>query len=1282
MNDPSAPSLHTRSLQVLGGRFAIEREVGRGAAGIVYRAVDRATGDTVALKVLAVRGVDTGEEARFTREGRVLASLDHPGIVKLVAFGTLDDGLPYLAMEWLEGEDVAARMRRAPLSGRDALEVARQAAEALAAAHAAGVIHRDVKPTNLFVMTNAEGGVAAKLVDFGVASGGDAKLTQHGTIVGTPAYMAPEQARGDGPVDARADLYSLGATLFEMLAGRPPHVGATPLATLARVVTTPAPRLLDFAPEAPASLDDLVARLLATRPEDRPDNAAAVATELALILADATIGSMPPPTSAELPTSISSGAVSRLVTSIVALCGRDSGLRERAIGALREHGAEAVPFGLDGLVAHLGVRRSLGDEAARALEVSREIAKLGAKVGVATGRARVHLTRPVGDVVDRAAAFARDAPPGQVVADATTTELVRGLYELQQRGDGAALVGERVVRRRETTTGGAPFVGREAELAQIVAAYERCVDDESPVVVSCTGPPGIGKSRLSHEALARLMASTTPPRLVVVRSASFGRSHSLGAAAAALRALLAGQPPASAAGATLVSAVPGVHDPLVRLLANQPLDDAPGARDALWLAMTDVLVGAAKATPIAVVLEDAQWADAESISFFDHALGRAGQTPLWLLLLARPAFWAEHPRTFVGRDHVRLELRPISKRATRAIAHALLGPRANEESLDRIANQAGGSPLFAEELARLMAAGRDPSQAPTIEAAIQASLDSLDDPSRGSIERLSVFGIAGWEPGLVALGVPDASETLRRLSASEFVIERAETRFPGAREWAFKHALVREVAYASLGAEAKRELHGEAARWLESMGDDSAVVARHYELGALTERAAIHWERAARRALATNALADAVTLAERALAYANAAPMAFRRALVLDEAFGRLDARAADRETAVTALADNVYDVASEVRAAGARARYDEARGADSHIAERLADVAARAAALGLADEEARCRAALAARLAFGGQLEAAANEAGRLLSLAEREGIAPASIDAWQTLAIVRQTRGELISALDARRNAARAAATCGIKEREATLTINVGFALTTFGERGEAKRAIEEGIAIANAIGSEGVVRLGKMLLLGWAGAFGPEPEVDALLVGLRAEADAAAGGQWVASDRVTIGVLFYRAVELLRADAPDETQRARVLLKSAAQTYRATGMRDILPVALGFWAEAERRAGNAETAVELATEASALLDAGAPSLLNEAPVYLALHDATIDLGDLRAGRAAIERAMPPLLRRVDGLRGSNYALAFLTLLPHNAGLLAAAEAYGLVPPEIEAVLERGES
>ncbi|HEY4117500.1 MAG TPA: AAA family ATPase, partial [Byssovorax sp.] len=1072
--------------------------------------------------------------------------------------------------------------------------------------------------------------------------------------------------------------YSLGATLFELIAGRPPHIGPTSIATLARLVTTPAPRLSELLLDVPTALDDLVYRMLASDPSGRPDSARDVAVALEHIARDPALPGLArqaPESDASMPSG------TRLVTTLVALHVATGDARTKELDRLREQGADALPLGTDALVAHLGARRAHGDEASHAVELALDLASRGARVGLATGRMRVDRTRSAGEVVDRAAALAREAGEGRMFADATTAELARGTYNFDAL-PGRIGAFSSTLRARRDANSTTPFVGREAEFLATCSAFERALDDRTPLVVSVSGPPGIGKSRLAREFLGRIGEHDPAARVMQVRCESYGRSQALGVASDLLRALFALPKGASleqAQDAVRARRVPAADELLLaRLLANQPFPEGiepRGARDSLYLSMTEVVLQATNAEPCVAVVEDAQWADPESIAWVDHVLGRASGRPLFALMMMRPSFWRDQPQRFAGRDHVRVELRPIARRATREIARSVIGAGASEAMLDQVAQQAAGSPLFAEELARVIAAGKDVTKAPTIEAAIQVSLDALDDAAREAVLRSSVFGLSVWDQGLASVGVPEPDAALRKLVGAELLVEHSSSRFAGTREFLFKHALVRDVAYASAGEELRQQLHASAARWLETMGEDAATIAQHFDLGNKHEEAAAYWADAARRALATNSLQEAVTMADRALVFASDKPTAFARAVLLEDAYSRLDPRASERESAIRAMSENVYDEASDLRTQGARARYDDANASGLDIEERLGSVRVGARALDLIDEEAKCSATLAARFAYRGQLSLAEAEVAHLLSLADKRGIVWAAVDAWQTQAVVHQTRGELAAALEARRSSARAARSAGLQEREAMLTMNVGFALTTIGARQEALHEIESGLAKAEAIGSAGAVRHGKMNLLGWAATFGADARLDAQLVDPRASADEAASGAWIVRDRVTLGVLFYRGCELLRAESG--INRARLLLKTAAEAYRSTENRDVLPVALGFWAEAERRYGNAEQAVEIAREAANLVEGGAPSLLNEAPIYLALHDASVDIGDLRGARDAMDRGMTPLLRRVKGLESTQYARAFLLGLPHNSGLLAAAEAYGCIPPEIEPLI-----
>ncbi|WP_438041719.1 serine/threonine-protein kinase [Sorangium sp. So ce128] len=267
------------SPRILAGRFELERVAGTGGMGDVYRARDRQDGEPVALKLL--RGSDAQLVARFQREARLLAELRHPAIARLVAHGVSDQGQHYLAMEWLEGEDLASRLARGPLGVEEGLALVHRVAEALSLVHGRGVIHRDLKPANLFL----QGGQLdrVKLLDFGIARDAAATggLTEPGVPIGTPAYMAPEQIRGELDIDARADVYALGCILFECLTGQPPYWGEHAFAVFVKVLFEDAPRPSALRGEVPEAVDLLTARLMAKDREGRPEDAAAAASLLA-----------------------------------------------------------------------------------------------------------------------------------------------------------------------------------------------------------------------------------------------------------------------------------------------------------------------------------------------------------------------------------------------------------------------------------------------------------------------------------------------------------------------------------------------------------------------------------------------------------------------------------------------------------------------------------------------------------------------------------------------------------------------------------------------------------------------------------------------------------------------------------------------------------------------------------------------------------------------------------------------------------------------------------------
>src|SRR5262252_7076146 len=247
--------------RVVAGRFELQHEAGSGGMGTVYRARDLTDGATVAVKVLT--GHERREAERFGLEAAILADLTHPAIVRYVAHGVTDKGDHYIAMEWLEGEDLAARLDRQPPSVAESVALARRAGEALAHAHARGIIHRDIKPENLFLPGGAIDRL--KILDFGIArlTRGGRKLTLTGSVIGTPGYMAPELIRGERDITARADVFSLGCVLFQCVTGRPVFEAEESTALLAKILLQDAPRAKEVAPHLPEAIDALVGRMLA-----------------------------------------------------------------------------------------------------------------------------------------------------------------------------------------------------------------------------------------------------------------------------------------------------------------------------------------------------------------------------------------------------------------------------------------------------------------------------------------------------------------------------------------------------------------------------------------------------------------------------------------------------------------------------------------------------------------------------------------------------------------------------------------------------------------------------------------------------------------------------------------------------------------------------------------------------------------------------------------------------------------------------------------------------------
>jgi eukaryotic-like serine/threonine-protein kinase len=258
------------------GNYGVVSKIGEGGMGVVYLARHVTLGRRAAIKVLRP-ALSSNQDivSRFFNEARAVTAVRHPGIVEVFDFGFLEDRTAYIIMEYLEGESLAARLRRGRSTITVTLTIVRAIARALQAAHEQGIVHRDLKPDNVFLVPDSElpSGERVKLLDFGIAKlafgDGNASHTTTGTVMGTPTYMSPEQCRGAGSVDHRADLYSLGCVAYEMLCGQPPFVADGPGDVIARHLYFEPALLRSHRPDIPPEIEELVLRLLKKEPRAR-----------------------------------------------------------------------------------------------------------------------------------------------------------------------------------------------------------------------------------------------------------------------------------------------------------------------------------------------------------------------------------------------------------------------------------------------------------------------------------------------------------------------------------------------------------------------------------------------------------------------------------------------------------------------------------------------------------------------------------------------------------------------------------------------------------------------------------------------------------------------------------------------------------------------------------------------------------------------------------------------------------------------------------------------------
>ena len=768
----------------------------------------------VAIKVLYGRAA-TDQRERLYREARILEKMSHPGIVRYVAHGETDDEQPYLAMEWIAGETLSTRLARTGVTMSESVRLATRIAEILAVAHNKGIIHRDIKPGNLILR---DGDIERPmLIDFGIARMGlgASAITNTGVMLGTLGYMAPEQARGTKGLDARADVFALGAVLFKCITGLSAFAGDDEIAILAKMLFEAPPRARDIRKDVPKPLDDLLARMLSRDPLQRPIDGGICAAELAAL------GPFEDAPGAAKETKAHADVITRgeqRLVSVVAVAshthadeestivdGTWQGLKSlsgRLRSAIQPFGAHLESLASGIIVVTLPGRHSATDQATRAARcvLAMRAAAPNVPMVLVTGRAVLEERMPIGDAVDRAIRMLQQHSPDDVDnlaagkrqpihVDEVTAGLLDARFIVRTEASGLELTGEQAAQDSGRMLMGkpTPCVGRERELVMLEGVFAEVVADDVARAVLVTASAGVGKSRLRYELLRMLHHRGDPHEVWSSRGDPMRAGSPFGMLSQIIRAAADaqdGEPPrvqrekirarvsrhvaqrdrarvTQFLGEILGVSLPEDDDVQLRAARHDPILMG----DQMRRAFEDWLSAECTEQPVVLCLEDLHWGDLPSVKFVDAALRALHDKPLMVLALARPEVKDLFPDLFAERGVQELRLKELSKKASEKLVRQVLGEQTDDELVHHVVQTSAGNAFYLEELIRSVSiswqgvpeqSGRRSSMSPvalpeTVLTMVQARLEALEPEARRVLRAASIFGQTFWRGAVVAL---------------------------------------------------------------------------------------------------------------------------------------------------------------------------------------------------------------------------------------------------------------------------------------------------------------------------------------------------------------------------------------------------------------------------------------------------------------------------------------------------------------------------------------------------
>lgn len=872
---------------VVDGRFCLEALVASGGMGAVYRARDLLADGPVAVKILTSFG--RLREERFRREATLLAELSHPTIVRHVSHGVLADGRFYIAMEWLQGQDLARVLSRSRLTVAQSLALLRQVADALQVAHARGVIHRDVKPSNIFCLDGDPAHV--KLLDFGVAHclARPGLAASSRSVVGTCGYMAPEQARAVPDIDVRVDVFALGCVAFECLTGTAALPGLRDPAVPAEALGREPPRVRELRADVPGALDGLVSRMLSEDRDARPADAGAVLRAL-LDMDEFGVAAARSPPVASLTDE------ERHIFSVVFIPGAELGearrqrLREVATG----RGLDSTLLGDGLLLTSMGGTGLASDRAIRAVAcaLALQVELHFPIIAVATGHSTGAGPHGRQAVVEQAARLALGAGPQGIRLDQLSAELVGRRFELRVEASASLLVRER--RTPDLFSAGVllgkptPCVGRDDELAFLEATFDGRANGGRARSVLVTAPAGIGKSRLCSELcrkvarrepavrillarsdLATAASPFTALRQLIVQSVGLGEADSPEAQFAKVQSFVAPHCAAADVEGTVeflgeMLGLPPSEVASLELLAARA--DQRLMNHCLQRSVDTWLRAVSCAGPLLLVLEDLHDCDVASVAILERAIARHEAGAIMVLALARPEVHGRFPWLARAPGLRELRLPSLDRRAAQQLVHAVLGDRLESGERNSLVDCARGNAFYLEELIRWRAERGAGSLPDTLLALLQSRLERLAPLARRLLRAASIFGDGAREVGLAALTDQAPSDAafacaIRELLDEEVLVVLSQGDASAERRFGFRHSLLRDAAYAMLTQAERVKGHALVGEWLEQTeAPDGYVVGDHFERGGLSHRAALWFARAARTLLDEAAADDALDM--------------------------------------------------------------------------------------------------------------------------------------------------------------------------------------------------------------------------------------------------------------------------------------------------------------------------------------------------------------------------------------------------------------------------------------